>query len=154
MQNALFTITLNGSTDHYLTAGFGNLVDVLAMLYRTEHERDKRLGHEKMLFKPLDADDYATRLLAFQAKPRADRVVTIDHDADNFEFAEWTADGIRTVSGSLGEVISAFSAVLSHERGAQPLPNEGMLAAEMERICLIKTSIAMPWIYEQGENDE
>lgn len=69
MPNALFAITLNGSTDHYLTAGFGNLVDVLAMLYRTEHERDNRLGHEKMLFKPLDAEIMPLSCWPFKPSP-------------------------------------------------------------------------------------
>lgn len=38
MPNALITTTSDSATKHYFTAGIGNFVDILAMLYRANHE--------------------------------------------------------------------------------------------------------------------
>lgn len=171
MPNALFTITSGQAVNHYFTENFGALTEVLALLHRVkismENNPDSTQNaagwltniskrglpfspHPSLrLFETLEPEDFAARLRVFRSKPKADRIVTLDYDANLFALAEWRPDGIQTLSGPLDGVTAAYGAALRKKGGKQTYLNEKIFAAEMERICTIDTENFTLQIAEQ-----
>lgn len=170
MPNALFTVTSEQTVNHYFTKNFGALPEVLALLHRVktsmENSPDSPQTAAKWLtniskrglpfsphpslrlFETLEPEDFAARLRAFHAKPKADRIVTLDYDSNLFALSEWRPDGIKTLSGPLDGVTAAYGAALRKKGGKQTYLNEKVFAAEMERICTFDTEASTPRIAE------
>lgn len=171
MPNALFTITSGQAVNHYFTENFGALRELLALLHRAkrnmERNPDSRMTaaewlthtskrglafsfHPSLrLFEALEPEDFAARLRAFHAKPKADRIVTLDYDANLFALSEWTPDGVETMSGPLNGVTDAYGAALRKKNSTQTYLNEKVFATEMERVCAIETEASASQIAEQ-----
>jgi len=171
MPNALFTITSEQAVSHYLTENFGALREVLALLHRVKNNVERNpncrltaagwLTHTSKrglpfsphpslrLFESLEPEDFSARLRAFHAKPKADRIVTLDYDANLFALSEWTPDGIETLSGPLDGVAAAYGAALRKKNSTQTYLNEKVFTAEMERVCTVETEASAPRIADQ-----
>lgn len=171
MPNALFTITSGQAVNHYFTENFGALREVLALLHRAkrnvEHNPDSGmtaadwLTHTSKrslifsfspaprLFEPLEPEFFAARVRAFYAKPKADRIVTLDYDANLFALSEWTPGGVETLRGPLDGVTAAYGAALRSKGGKQTYLGEKVFTAEMERTCTVETEASEPQVAEQ-----
>lgn len=160
MINGIFTITSAGETGHYYAEQFGDLAQVLPLLWSVHTARDRvpelrasdaeqLLSYSKgmlpicttpsrRLFQPLERERFEQLREDLMDGDTDLCHYTLDYDGNRFAMTSWGKEGVGAFSAPMDGVAAACADAIQLRKRGRPYIDRGLLSRALQDIATVE----------------